>query len=114
MSGERTCQISNPPQSRREITGRINRAFETYDLDAICLAIGDAVRLHNVSDVAKMTGLTRPSLYRALGGRQSPNLSTVLGVLKAVGFQLKVTRLRGNRTRTAKPRRSSAAPSVIS
>src|SRR5436305_2058645 len=94
-----------PSQSLHDIADRINRAFETYDLDAICLAIGEAVRLHNISDVAKITGLTRPSLYRAFGGRQSPNLSTVLGVLKSIGFQLKVTQLRENRARIAKPRR---------
>ena len=96
---------SIPPQSRREITDRINRAFETGDLEAICQAIGDAVRLHNVSDVAKMAGLERPSIYRAFGGRQSPNLSTVLTVLKAIGFQLKVSQLRGKRARLAKLRR---------
>ena len=83
----------------------MNRAFESCDLDAICQAIGEAVRLHNISDVAKMAGLERPSIYRAFGDRQSPNLSTVLGVLKAIGFQLKVTQLRGKRARLAKPRR---------
>jgi probable addiction module antidote protein len=92
-------------QSRRDIADRMNRAFETCDLEVICQAIGEAVRLHNISDVARMAGLERPSIYRAFGGRQSPNLSTVLGVLKAIGFQLKVTQLRGKRARIAKPGR---------
>src|SRR3954453_756016 len=102
MSGERTCQISNPPQSRREITDRVNRAFETHDLDAICQAIGDAVRLHNISDVAKIAGLKRTSIYRALRGRQFQSLSPVVAVLKAIGFQLKVTQLQGKRARGSK------------
>jgi probable addiction module antidote protein len=105
MSGERTVRSAISSQTRREITERINRAFDTYDLDAICQAIGEAVRLHNVSDVAKIAGLKRTSIYRALGGRQFPSLSTVVGVLKAIGFQLKVTQLQGKRARDSKPRK---------
>jgi probable addiction module antidote protein len=43
----------------------MNRAFETSDVAAICNAIGDATRLHNISDIAKKAGIERPSIYRA-------------------------------------------------
>jgi len=91
-----------PQSSRREIADYMNRAFDTSDVAAISQAIGDVIRLHNISDVAKTAGLERPSIYRAFGGRQSPNLSTVLAVLKAMGFKLQVTQLHGKRTKETK------------
>jgi probable addiction module antidote protein len=88
-----------PQSSRNEIADYLNRAFESSDIVAICQAIGDATRLHNVSDIAKKSGIERASIYRSFGGQQSPNLSTVLKVLDAMGFQLKVTLRRGQRAR---------------
>ena len=88
----RTKEIS-PQSSPREIADHMNRAFNTSDVAAIGHAIGDVVRLHNISEIAKIAGVERPSVYRAFGGRQSPNLSTVLVVLKAMGFKLQVTEL---------------------
>ena len=69
----------------------INEAFETGDIDKICEAIGVATRLHNVSVIAKQTGLARPSVYRAFRSGRLPNFSTVLSVLDAMGLQLRVT-----------------------
>jgi DNA-binding phage protein len=42
-----------PQSNRRDIADRINRAFATSDITAICHAIGDATRLHNISDLAR-------------------------------------------------------------
>jgi probable addiction module antidote protein len=101
--------LISPQWSRREIADYMNRAFETSDIAAICHAIGSATRLHNISDIAKRAGIERPSVYRAFGGRQSPNLSTLLGVLDAMGFQLKVTQRRGQqRAKLAKARSSKS------
>jgi probable addiction module antidote protein len=99
-----------PPQSsRREVADYMNRAFETSDIVAICNAVGDATRMHNISDIAKITGLERQSIYRAFGGRQSPNLSTFLSVLDAMGFRLKVAPRRGKRARLARIRNSESS-----
>jgi probable addiction module antidote protein len=73
---------------------RINTALQSSDVIAICKAIGDALRQHNISDIAKRAGLSRTSIYRAFGRQQSPNLSTVLRILDAMGLQLKVTQRR--------------------
>ncbi len=86
-----------PQSSRRNMADRINRAFATSDITAICHAIGDATRLHNISDIAREAELERPTIYRAFAGEKFPNFSTVLRVLDAMGFQLKVTERRGNR-----------------
>jgi probable addiction module antidote protein len=76
--------------SREEIVERINTALAASDLGAICQLIGDAVKLNKVSEIARKAGLERSSIYRAFAGQQSPNFSTVLSVLDAMGLRLKV------------------------
>ena len=97
-----------PQSSRRDIADRINRAFATSDITAICHAIGDATRLHNISDIAREAELERSSIYRAFAGENLPNFSTVLRVLDAMGFQLTVTQRRGNRAKFARKRNSKS------
>jgi probable addiction module antidote protein len=104
MSNKPLKLAIRPQSSRREVADYMNRAFETSDVGTICNAIGDAIRLHNISDIAKKAGIERTSVYRAFGGRQSPNLLTVLSVLDAMGFQLKVTQRREHRARLARAR----------
>ena|ERR1700722_1365561 len=43
-----------------------------------------------LAKVAKAAGIERESLYRALSVRGNPRLSTILGVMKAVGLKLTV------------------------
>jgi probable addiction module antidote protein len=98
-------QSIQPAIERRQIAESIDRAFETCDVPTISEAIGSAIRLHNVSDVAHLAGIERPSVYRAFSSTQSPNFTTVLGVLKAMGFRLKVEELRGKRARVSRTAR---------
>ncbi|HVX79292.1 MAG TPA: addiction module antidote protein [Bradyrhizobium sp.] len=77
-----------------ELTAEINRALQRTDVAEVCAAIGSAVRLHNASEIARKAGIERPSIYRAFGPAGSPNFSTVLKVLGAMGLRLKVTRSR--------------------
>jgi probable addiction module antidote protein len=97
-----------PQSSRRNMADRINRAFATSDITAICPAIGDATRLHNISDVAREAELERSTIYRAFAGEKLPNFSTVVRVLDAMGFQLKVTERRGNRAKLARKRNAKS------
>jgi len=81
----------------------INQALEKSDMAGICHAIGAATHLHNMSDIAKKSGIERPSLYRAFScGPTGPNFKTVLSVLDAMGFRLKVTVRRGGRARATR------------
>jgi probable addiction module antidote protein len=105
MSEKHDRPISGP-LLHSEIVDHINKALKTSDIVAICHAIGDAIRLHNISDLAKKAGIERPSVYRAFSSEQHPNLSTVLSVLDAMGLQLKVTQRRGPRAKLARPRNS--------
>ena len=83
--------IRSSRASRRVIAERINGALETGDIVEICHAIGAATRQHNIADLARRSGIERTSLYRAFGGREKhPNFCTVLNVLNAMGFELRV------------------------
>lgn len=65
-------------------------AMETGDARFIAAAIGDVARAKGMSAIAKETGMSRESLYRALSGDGNPQLSTVLKVLEAMGLKLSV------------------------
>jgi probable addiction module antidote protein len=45
-----------------------------------------------MTTVARETGLSRESLYRALSAGGNPSFSTVLRVASALGMRLRVTR----------------------
>jgi len=44
-----------------------------------------------IAKVAKVAGIERESLYRALSARGNPRLSTLMAVARAVGLKLTVT-----------------------
>jgi probable addiction module antidote protein len=93
LFGDYMSENSVRPLSQRQAAADcINQALETSDIAEICHAIGAATHLHNMSDIARKSGIERASLYRAFsGGPTGPNFKTVLSVLDAMGFRLKVT-----------------------
>lgn len=56
----------------------------------IAKALGDVARARGMTSVARNTGLSRESLYKALSGDHSPDFETVLKVLSALGLRLHV------------------------
>ncbi|MEO8085090.1 MAG: addiction module antidote protein [Ardenticatenales bacterium] len=58
------------------------------DASGITKALGDIARAKGMSQVAKDTGLSRESLYRALSGDGNPSFATVLKVAQALGIKL--------------------------
>jgi probable addiction module antidote protein len=59
------------------------------DAAGIQRAIGDIARAKGMSQVARDTGLSRESLYKALSETGNPSLATVLKVAKALGLRLR-------------------------
>lgn len=51
-------------------------------------AIGIVARAQGMTTLANNTGLSRETLYRTLSAEGNPTLSTLLAVLKALGFKL--------------------------
>ena len=88
---------------RQEAADCINQALEKSDIAEVCHAIAAATHLYNISDLARKSGLARPSIHRAFAGDPiKPNFTTVFNVLDAMGFQLHVTVRPGARARLAR------------
>jgi probable addiction module antidote protein len=58
------------------------------DATGIARALGDIARAKGMSQVAKATGLSRESLYKALSADGNPSFATVLKVAHALGMRL--------------------------
>lgn len=68
----------------------LEACLEEADGDArvITAALGDIARARGMSQIARETGLSRESLYKALSADGNPEFATVLKVLKALGLKL--------------------------
>lgn len=62
------------------------------DSDAATLtgALGQVARKRGMAEIARHSGLSRESLYRALSPSGNPEFGTILKVLKALGLRLKL------------------------
>ncbi|WP_409363720.1 DNA-binding protein [Bradyrhizobium canariense] len=77
--------------NRREVAECLNAAFETGDIADMCRAIENAVRLKNISELARRSGNhTNKPLPRVRRRQGASEFSTVLSVLHAMGFRLHV------------------------
>ena len=58
------------------------------DAAFIAKALGDIARAKGMTQVARDSGLSRESLYKALSGERSPDFQTILKVIDALGLRL--------------------------
>lgn len=58
------------------------------DAAGIARALGDIARAKGMTQVARDSGLSRESLYKALSDTGNPSFATVLKVAKALGMRL--------------------------
>jgi probable addiction module antidote protein len=65
-------------------------AFETGNSAFIANALGVVARARGMTAIARDAGVTREALYKALSETGDPKLSTLLGVLRALGVKLSV------------------------
>jgi probable addiction module antidote protein len=75
----------------REQIELLEEAFASGDQKFIAVALGTVARARGMSDIAEKAGVTRPALYKALSETGDPQLSTLLGVVNALGLRLAVT-----------------------
>ena len=57
------------------------------DAAGISRALGDIARAVGMSKVAKQSGLSRESLYKALSAEGNPEFATIMKVIAALGLQ---------------------------
>ena len=58
------------------------------DAASIARALGDIARARGMTQVARDAGLSRESLYKALGANGNPSFATIVKVARAVGVRL--------------------------
>jgi probable addiction module antidote protein len=79
--------------SPKAIAAHLDAAFEDGDPRVIAKALGNVARAKNLPRIARDIGLTKSGLYKALSENGDPRLSTFIGALKAIGFELKVKKV---------------------
>src|SRR4051794_11821937 len=60
------------------------------DPHALTEALGIVARSLGMSEIARQVGVSREGLYKALTAAGDPRLSTLVGVLQAIGLRLSV------------------------
>ncbi|APD47899.1 putative addiction module antidote protein [Synechococcus sp. SynAce01] len=73
-----------------DMAAYLEACIEEADGDAVFIAkaLGDIARAQGMTQVARDSGLSRESLYRALSGERSPSFDTILKVVTALGLKL--------------------------
>jgi probable addiction module antidote protein len=93
MSKIRTSRfdVAEHLRTAEEMAAYLEACLEDPESDAafIAKALGSIARAAGMSQVARETGLSRESLYKALSGDRSPEFDTVLKVIRALGIKLR-------------------------
>ena len=78
-------QLRTPEEMAAYLDAWLAEAPE--DAAGIARALGDIARAKGMSQVARDAGLSRESLYKALGENGNPSFATVLKVARALGVR---------------------------
>ena len=82
--------IADYLDSNEMIAEYINVVLEEGNDSEVIVAIGNIAKAIGMTKIAEETGMSRPSLYKALSEGAKPQFSTIMKVLKAVGGQIKI------------------------
>lgn len=83
--------IADYLDSSEMIAEYLNTVLEEGSNEDIITAIGHIAKAVGMTKIAEETGLSRPSLYKALSSGAKPQFETIMKVLKAIGGQIKVS-----------------------
>lgn len=85
--------ISDYLGSNEMIAEYLNTVLQDgYDAEML-IALGNVAKAIGMTKIAEKTGMSRPSLYKALSEGAKPQFSTIMKVLKAVGGQVHINPL---------------------
>jgi len=80
----------------------ITAAYETGDPEFIRDAYNIVARARGMTRIAEETGLSRESLYKALGERGNPEFGTVMKINRALGIALSARLVKSSRPQARK------------
>ncbi len=78
-------------QSKEDIADYLDAVLEDGDPELLKAALGDIARAKGMTDIARLAGVGRANLYKALSPEGNPEFVTVAKVLKALGLRLSVS-----------------------
>jgi len=82
--------IADYLDSEEMIAEYLNIVLEDGESSDLIVAIGHVAKAIGMTKIAEKTGMSRPSLYKALSNGAKPQFETIMKVLKAIGGQIKV------------------------
>ena len=77
-------------KTEEDVAAYLEAVFEDGDPAFIAHALGIVARSRGMAKIAKKAGLGRESLYKALSKDGNPEFLTVLKVVQALGYKLKI------------------------
>jgi len=82
--------IADYLDSNEMIAEYLNEVLIQGNENELVTAIGNVAKAIGMTKIAERSGLSRPSLYKALSDGAKPQFSTIMKVLRAVGSQVTV------------------------
>lgn len=83
--------IADYLDSNEMVAEYLNEILENGNENDLITAIGNVAKAIGMTKIAEKSGLSRPSLYKALSDGAKPQFSTIVKVLKAIGGQVSVS-----------------------
>ncbi len=83
-------EIADYLDDKEMIAEYLNSVLEEGNDSDVITAIGHVAKAIGMTRIAEVTGMSRPSLYKALSEGAKPQFSTIMKVLKAIGGQVKI------------------------
>jgi probable addiction module antidote protein len=82
-----TAELLTTPE---RVAAYLEVVLEDNDPELLKSALNDIARSKGMAEIAEKAGVNRQALYRALSPEGNPSLSTLIGVVKALGLKLHV------------------------
>lgn len=82
--------IADYLDNKEMIVAYLNTVLEKGNNTDVINAIGHIAKAIGMTKISEETGLSRPSLYKALSDGSKPQFATIMKVLKAIGGQIQV------------------------
>lgn len=88
--GTSKFEIADYLDNKEMIAEYLNTVLEEGTNADVINAIGHIAKAIGMTKIAEVTGLSRPSLYKALSDGAKPQFATIMKILKAIGGQVQV------------------------
>ncbi len=76
-------------RSDDEIASYLQGCYDTGESDVFLVVLRDVAKINGISALAKQTGLSRESLYKALNGKRQPRFDTLQKILTALEIKVR-------------------------